>query len=240
MVKTDGEDRTAQEVSHPAPTTTTQPSPAHLSENLAPEERLGLGPGLWRVIFTAFSSHICIFKNSNAEWIPVSLSLLWKVGCISQGVWLLISNRSQRLEAWTAGTVAFLGGASPACHCGNTPSSLPASNDVILKVMSLFCGFESGEVKKEQEHLGGGVLVVIPEDQTRQRLGFLPGWFFPRLGVLTRKESRIQCTSSRPFGHPALKSPRFLWPQCGARTCLPAWRSPPRENRVPQVSRDTC
>lgn len=151
-----------------------------------------------------------------------------------------MSNNSQRLGAWTAGAVALLGGASPACHCGNRPSALPASDDVILKVMSLFCGFERGEVKREQERLGGGVPVVVPEDWTRQRLGLLPGWFFLRLGVLTCKESRIRWTSSRPFGQPALKSPRFLWPQCGARTCLPAWRSPPWENRVPQVSRDSC
>lgn len=50
------------EMSHPAPT-------AHLSESLTPEQGLGLGPGVWCVICTVFSSHICIFRNSSAEWI---------------------------------------------------------------------------------------------------------------------------------------------------------------------------
>ena len=49
-----------REMSHAAPT-------PHLSENLTPEEGLGLGPGVWCVIFTVFSSHTCIFKNSSAE-----------------------------------------------------------------------------------------------------------------------------------------------------------------------------
>lgn len=49
--------------SPPAP-----PLHPYFSENLAPEDdRVGLGSGLWCVIFTAFSYHICIFKNSSAE-----------------------------------------------------------------------------------------------------------------------------------------------------------------------------
>lgn len=153
----------------------------------------------------------------------------------------MISSNSQRLGVWTAGAVGSPGERRPQPATAGTGPALPASDDVILKVMSLFCGFERGEVKRrEQERLGAEVPVVVPENWTRQRLGFLPGWFFLRLGVLSRKESRVRCTSSCPSGHPALKSLRFLWPQCGARSCLPAWRSPPWENRVPRVSRDAC
>lgn len=69
-------------IGHPEPHTLHP----YFSENLAPQQRIGLGSGPWWVIFTAFSYHICIFKNSSAEWIPFSLSLLQKVGCILQNV----------------------------------------------------------------------------------------------------------------------------------------------------------
>lgn len=90
------------EMSHPAPT-------AHLSESLTPEQGLGLGPGVWCVICTVFSSHICIFRNSSAEWIPFSVSQLQKVGCVLPGVWPLISSWFC-LGAWTAGATDVLGG----------------------------------------------------------------------------------------------------------------------------------
>lgn len=125
-------------------------------------------------------------------------------------MWLLISSNSQHLGAWTAGAVGFPGEKRPQPTTAGTGPALPASDDIILKVMSLFFGFERREMKRRgQEHLGAEVPVVIPEDWTRQRLGFLPGWFFLRLGVLTCKESLVQCTSSCPSGHPALKSPWF-------------------------------